>query len=282
MRFIALIMMILLLAGCEKAPRTKVDDSLTAALISDQIHKLKYDMTALDSFETIQTHCNTPKQQCKQTGTVKPDGTFTDCITLTIPECSQLKPIAQSIADTIAGCTGNNSSFCAEFFQQAQGINPVDLPASTQKTYGLTLDTPYFHGSRWGYWTELYPWPMYLLKAVLYFLMIMPWVYLAIRYYLRRRSTTIFITAPLQTPVVSESEFDQQQASEAALKRQQEAQEAAKQQEIMRKQAEQKKRENEALKAAEEAEKQQQAQLAQEEITRKRLEAAKQIKNMFD
>ena len=279
MRFIALIVMtsFLLLAGCEKEPRTQVDESLTAAWTSDEIHKLKYDMTALDSFEAIKATCNEPKQECTSSNTIKPDGTFTDCITLTIPECNQLKPIAQSIADTLAGCNGNSSSFCAEFFQQAQGINSVDLPASTQTTYGLTLDTPYFHGSRWGYWTERYPWPMYLLKAVLYFLMIMPWVYMAIRYYLRRQAATIFITAPPLAPVMPASE-----ATAIDPETQLQALEAAEREKALQEAAEQEKRDKEALKALEEAEKQQQAQWAEEEAHRQRLAAANQFKNLLD
>jgi hypothetical protein len=257
MRLSILLLGCLLVASCSKEPVTKDDDSLTADMYGKHIQQLKYDATELPIFDYIKGICDTPKQECKETNTVYPNGTTKDCVTLVNPQCSQLQPIAQAIADTLAGCNGNYSSFCAEFIQHTQTLKLADLPKSTQSTYGFTLDTPYFHGSQWDYRAEVYPMALQLLEIALYGLVLLPWVYFVVRYYLRHKP--IIITAP---PLPSEPEPAEPDAM--ALKTQQEAQEAAERLEAVRKQAEQEKREIEALKAAEEAKKQKAMQLAKE------------------
>lgn len=250
MRFFLLAITVLLLAGCDKEPVTKVDESPQGVGLTKriQLFQKEYHISQLKFLAEAQQQCSTPKQECTSIHAVKPDGSMQDCVTLVVPECShEFANVLQWTANTASGCNDNASTFCQSFLA---ALDPaLKLPDSSQTTYSWTLDTPYFHGSQWDYRTEVYPWAFRISMALLAMLVILPFMFAGLRYYGRRKLAKQRANEAAESALYWNAKRQADLEQKNALELRKTARRALKTRKPYGKSAEQKKREREALEA---------------------------------
>ncbi len=250
MRFFLLAITVLLLAGCDKEPITKLDESPQGVGLKKriQLFQKEYHISQLKFLAETQQQCSTPKQECTSIHAVKPDGSMQDCVTLVVPECSrEFADVLQWTANTASGCNGNASTFCQSFLA---ALDPaLKLPDSSQTTYRWTLDTPYFHGSQWDYWAEVYPWAFRISMALLAMLVILPFMFAGLRYYGRRKLAKQRANEAAESALYWNAKRQADLEQKNALELRKTARRALKTRKPYGKSAEQKKREREALEA---------------------------------
>lgn len=250
MRFFLLAITVLLLAGCDKEPVTKVDESPQGITLQKIIllFQKEYHISQLKFLAETQQQCSTPKQECASINAVKPDGSMQDCVMLVVPECSrEFANILQWTANTASGCNDNASTFCQSFLA---ALDPaLKLPDSSQTTYSWTLDTPYFHGSQWDYRTEMYPLVFIIGQVLLAMLVILLLMFAGLRYYGRRKLAKQRAKEAAESALYWNAKRQADLEQKNALELRKTACRALKTRKPYGKSAEQKKREREALEA---------------------------------
>ena len=250
MRFFLLAITVLLLAGCDKEPVTKVDESPQGITLQKIIllFQKEYHISQLKFLAETQQQCSTPKQECASINAVKPNGSMQDCVTLVVPECSrEFANILQWTANTASGCNDNASTFCQSFLA---ALDPaLKLPDSSQTTYSWTLDTPYFHGSQWDYRTEMYPLVFIIGQVLLAMLVILLLMFAGLRYYGRRKLAKQRAKEAAESALYWNAKRQAYLEQKNALELRKTACRALKTRKPYGKSAEQKKRERDALEA---------------------------------
>lgn len=274
-RFLPLALTLLILAGCDKEPPSKLDNTPQGVELQKRIllFQQRYDPGQLGYLAEAHQQCNESKKQCISINAVKPDGSMQDCVTLVVPECFlEFAEVLQHTADTVSGCNDNTSTFCQSFLDALDST--LKLPASSQSTYGWTLDTPYFHGNQWDYRIEVYSWEFRVGAALLGVLLGMILLYRGLRYYDQRKLAKQQAKEAAESAAYWKAKHEQEsQEQKKVLKPQKLPSRRFKTRKPYGISEDQKKRDREALKAIEEAEKQKAEQLAQEQEEQANLEA---------